>query len=121
MKLSGKDSSMIKFSIITVCYNASATISETIASVLGQTYQELEYIVVDGKSSDGTVEMFQGITDARMKFVSENAAIMYGQVLSSVEMEHLLQDLFAAKTPARTPDGKLVYTILEDKLIGDFF
>ena len=52
---------MPKFSVITVCYNASTTIRETIASILGQTYRDLEYIVVDGKSSDGTVEILQGI------------------------------------------------------------
>ena len=51
----------IKFTVITVCYNASATIRETIASVLGQTYRELEYIVVDGKSTDGTVEVLESI------------------------------------------------------------
>ena len=53
--------------------------------------------------------------------MAESSAIVYGQVLSVVEMEHLLQDLFATKTPARTPDGKLIYTIIEDKLLEDFF
>ena len=53
--------------------------------------------------------------------MAENAAIVYGQVLSAVEMERLLQDLFATKTPARTPDGKLIYTIIEDKTMNDFF
>lgn len=53
--------------------------------------------------------------------MAENAAIVYGQVLSIAEMERLLQDLFATKTPARTPDGKLVYTIWEDKLLNDAF
>jgi len=53
--------------------------------------------------------------------MAENAAIVYGQVLSSVEMEHLLKDLFATKTPARTPDGKMTYAIIEDKILNDFF
>lgn len=53
--------------------------------------------------------------------MAENAAIVYGQVLSSMEMEHLLQDLFATQTPARTPDGKFIYTILGDKFLNDFF
>ena len=53
--------------------------------------------------------------------MAESSAIVYGQVLSVVEMERLLQDLFATKTPARTPDGKLIYTIIEDKLLEDFF
>ena len=53
--------------------------------------------------------------------MAENAAIVYGQVLSSVEMEHLLKDLFATKTPARTPDGKMTYAIIEDKILNEFF
>lgn len=53
--------------------------------------------------------------------MAESAAVVYGQVLTSVEMECLLRDLFATKTPARTPDGKLVYTILEDSFLNDFF
>ena len=53
--------------------------------------------------------------------MAENAAIVYGQVLSVVEMERLLQDLFATKAPARTPDGKLIYTIIEDKTLNDLF
>ncbi len=53
--------------------------------------------------------------------MAENAAIVYGQVLTSVEMEHLLQDLFTSNTPLRTPDGKIVYSILEDQVLNDFF
>lgn len=53
--------------------------------------------------------------------MAENAAIVYGQVLSSMEMERLLRDLFATKIPARTPGGKLVYTILDDKMLNDLF
>ncbi|MDE5551372.1 MAG: DNA mismatch repair protein MutL, partial [Bacteroidaceae bacterium] len=53
--------------------------------------------------------------------MAENAAIVYGQVLTIAEMEHLLQNLFATKTPARTPDGKLIYTIWDDKSLNDAF
>lgn len=67
----------IKFSIITVCYNASATIGQTIASVLGQTYGNLEYIVIDGKSTDGTISLLQGIQDRRLKFISEKDTAIY--------------------------------------------
>lgn len=77
---------MNKFSIITVCYNSSATISETIASVLGQTYRDLEYIVVDGKSSDGTVDILTGIKDERMKFVSEKDSGIYNAMNKGLRM-----------------------------------
>lgn len=53
--------------------------------------------------------------------LSKNAAIVYGQVLSVLEMERLLQDLFTSPTPARTPDGKPVYVVLEDKMVDGFF
>ena len=77
---------MIKFSVITVCFNASATIRETIASVLGQTYQELEYIVVDGKSTDGTVEILQSIPDKRLAFISEKDSGIYDAMNKGLHM-----------------------------------
>ena len=46
-------------SIITVSYNSSKTIKETIESVLNQSYQNFEYILVDGNSTDGTVEIIK--------------------------------------------------------------
>lgn len=49
----------MKVSIITVCYNAQDTIEETIQSVINQTYPDIEYIIVDGKSSDSTVSIAQ--------------------------------------------------------------
>ena len=50
-------------SIITVCYNSEKTIRKTLESVLAQTHQEIEYIIVDGKSSDGTLDIVNEYKD----------------------------------------------------------
>lgn len=46
----------MRVSIITVCYNRRTTITEAIHSVLGQDYPDIEYLIIDGASTDGTVD-----------------------------------------------------------------
>lgn len=43
--------------VVTVCFNAGQTIAKTMQSVLNQTYRPLEYILVDGKSTDNTLNI----------------------------------------------------------------
>lgn len=49
----------MKISIITVCYNSAATIESTIKSVASQDYPNIEYIIVDGGSIDGTLDIIK--------------------------------------------------------------
>lgn len=49
----------MKISIITVCFNSASTLQTAMDSVLGQTYPDIEYIVIDGGSRDGTKELLE--------------------------------------------------------------
>lgn len=61
----------LKISIITVCLNAKEHIETCINSVLNQTYPHIEYIIVDGDSSDGTKDILYQYKDKLDKLVSE--------------------------------------------------
>jgi glycosyltransferase involved in cell wall biosynthesis len=67
----------MKVSIITVSYNSAETIEETIQSVLSQDYTEIEYIIVDGKSTDHTTEIVSKYHDKISKFISEKDKGIY--------------------------------------------
>lgn len=63
-----------KVSIITASYNSEATLEATIESVYNQTYQDIEYIIIDGGSSDKTVSIiqkFEPLFSGRLKWISE--------------------------------------------------
>ena len=55
----------MKVSLITVSYNSAKTIADTLKSVQSQTYKDIEYIVVDGNSSDGTIEIVKQFVIAK--------------------------------------------------------
>ena len=59
------------FSIITITYNAERWLEQTILSVLSQSYAGIEYIVIDGGSTDGTVEIIRRYASGITYWVSE--------------------------------------------------
>ena len=64
----------IKVSIITVTYNSASTIADTIQSVKAQTYPNIEYVIIDGASTDGTLDIvksFQADFGERLRYISE--------------------------------------------------
>ncbi|MDD5814388.1 MAG: glycosyltransferase, partial [Bacteroidales bacterium] len=70
----------MKISIVTVTYNSAVTLRDTMESVLAQTYKEIEYIVVDGASKDGTVNIireYEPKFEGRMRWVSEKDRGLY--------------------------------------------
>ncbi|MEX0780308.1 MAG: glycosyltransferase family 2 protein [Balneolales bacterium] len=62
----------MKISIITVCYNSASTIERTFKSIINSKHNDIEYIVIDGGSTDGTIEIIGKYKDYISVFVSEN-------------------------------------------------
>lgn len=62
---------LFKYSIITVTYNCAETVERTIKSVLGQQNSLYEYLVIDGDSTDGTVDIIDGYRDRLDYYISE--------------------------------------------------
>lgn len=67
----------LKFTVITVTYNCVATIERAIKSVLSQKYKNIEYIIIDGKSTDGTKDKIQKYEKYLAYWVSENDTGIY--------------------------------------------
>lgn len=67
----------MKISIITVCYNSSKTIEDTLKSVCNQSYGDIEYIVVDGASTDNTSEILSKYDHIISKKISEKDKGLY--------------------------------------------
>ena len=76
----------MKVSIITVSLNSCDTIEDSIQSVLNQKYENIEYIIVDGGSSDGTVEIIQKHQDKIAKWVSEYDKGIYHALNKGLKM-----------------------------------
>jgi len=61
----------LKISLLTVSYNSESTIKDTIESIRSQDYNTIEYIVVDGNSKDGTVQIIKSYDSVVTKWISE--------------------------------------------------
>ena len=124
----------MKVSIITVCFNSAATIRDAIESVLAQTYDDIEHIIVDGDSTDDTVRILKeyqsdsnriisepdkGIYDAMNKGISFATGDIVGILNSddffesSESIEHVV-DAFRSEPGADIVFGDVVFVGSED-------
>ncbi|QTO24473.1 MULTISPECIES: glycosyltransferase family 2 protein [unclassified Bacteroides] len=78
----------MKFSIITVVRNAEKTIRATIDSVINQIYSDFEYLIIDGKSTDGTVGLlrYYSLLDSRIRYISETDHGIYDAMNKGIRL-----------------------------------
>lgn len=120
----------MKISIITVTYNSEETLRDTLQSVLTQSYSNIEYIIVDGVSKDGTVDIikeYEPKFNGRMRWISEPDKGLYdamnkgfrmatGDVIGIINSDDLLAEPDAVEKVMRcfdeNPDVDAVYANL---------
>lgn len=76
----------MKFSIITVSFNSFKTIQETLNSVDSQSYLDYEHLIIDGKSTDGTLDLLHGNKNPRRRIISEKDNGLYDAMNKGIEL-----------------------------------
>lgn len=115
----------MKVSIITVVFNGVRTIKDTIESVLSQSYQDIEYIVIDGGSTDGTLEILTEYQGKISKCVSEPDNGVYDAMNKGLKLAagdciaFLNADDFYASTNAVLSIMEAFETMNVDAVYGD--
>ena len=112
-----------QISVVTVCFNSIHIIEETLNSVLTQDYPNLEYVVIDGQSNDGTVEILKKYQERLGVFLSEPDSGVYDGMNKGIRHssgEYLLfmnaGDIFYSATALKA----LVEKSSADVIYGDF-
>lgn len=79
----------MKISIITVCKNSALFIGDAIQSVLSQMHEDYEYIIVDGNSTDSTLEIIknqEALFKGRLKWISEPDRGLYDAINKGIKL-----------------------------------
>ena len=123
----------LKISIITVSFNSAKTIKETIKSVLTQDYNNIEYIIIDGGSSDETINIVKSYSEKISYFISEKDNGIYdamnkgikaatGDIIGILNSDDFYPNSFVLSNVARSFEkyncdavyGDLVYVKAKD-------
>lgn len=118
----------MKISIITPCFNSETTIEDTINSVLMQDYDNYEYIIVDGKSKDNTLEIvkkYEKKFKGKLKVISEKDKSLFdamnkgiknasGDIIGIINSDDVLahKSVFSKVVKAMKKDISIVYSDL---------
>lgn len=79
----------MRISVITVTWNSSATLRDTMQSVLNQSYSDVEHIIIDGASTDGTMDIvreMEPLYKGRLRYVSEHDNGLYDAMNKGIGM-----------------------------------
>ena len=76
----------MKISLLTVSFNSASTIKDTIESIRSQNYKDIEYIIVDGNSTDGTITILKSYDSFISKWISEPDKGIYDAMNKAIKM-----------------------------------
>lgn len=115
----------MKITIITVCYNSASHIEDAINSVAGQDYQEIEHIVIDGNSDDGTRQILEKHSGKLADWISEPDRGIYDAMNKGIKKANgdvigiLNSDDFYFDNQVLTKVAKAFSDIETDAVFGD--
>lgn len=128
------ESENILISVITVSYNAVNTIEQTILSVINQNYKNIEYIIIDGGSTDGTIDIIKKYQNKISYWVSEPDEGLYdamnkgilkatGKIIGIINADDWYEDNALENIKNLFKIGKYIYygnmnIILDNKIIN---
>ncbi|MDG2330703.1 MAG: glycosyltransferase family 2 protein [Flavobacteriales bacterium] len=121
----------MKVSIVTICFNSAETIRTALKSVIAQSYPDIEYIIVDGKSKDNTLSIVNEYKESIAKIISEEDDGIYDAmnkgvkaatgdvigILNSDDLyanEHVVSNMVKAISDADAVYADLVYVSRKD-------